>query len=200
MARANEFQEVLDDTEILRLLTLSLDDYFHLLVMKYQRRLLAYAFRNLHHWHDAQDIVQETFIKAYQALADFPAERILQLKLAAWLFTIIYNLCCNKRTRNTVAYASIDQLETRKQFEDTEDGQDRPPEDVIILAQGLEELQALLSQLPDDNREAISLYYIGGLTDSEVAEVRNKPKDTVKSHRQRGLQKLRAMFLHKERL
>jgi RNA polymerase sigma-70 factor (ECF subfamily) len=193
MTRANEFQETLDDSELLKWLALCLDDYFHLLVRKYERRLLAYAFRNVRHWHDAQDIVQETFVRAYQSLTTFPQERILQLKLSSWLFTITYNLCINQLTRNTALHDSIDRPETRKQFEDTAKGQDGSPEDVILPRQDLEALYTLLSQLPGDYREAIALYYIGGLTDAEVAEVRAKPRDTVKSHRLRGVHKLREM-------
>src|SRR5260370_29654773 len=78
--------------EMLDLLATVMDGYFHHLVLSPQQRLYAFALRQVGSPQDAEDIVQESFIRAYHALADYPAERIRIMKLQPWLYKITLNV------------------------------------------------------------------------------------------------------------
>src|SRR5258708_13147032 len=85
--------------DILDLLATDLDRYFHHLVLSTQQRLYAFALRQAGSPQDAEDIVQESFIRAYHALADYPAERIRIMKLQPGLSKITLNLFYRHITR-----------------------------------------------------------------------------------------------------
>src|SRR5437660_6787713 len=81
-----------DEGQVLELLASDLDRYFYRLVLSTQQRLFAFALRHTGNPQDAEDIVQEAFIRAYHALADYPAQRIRILKVQAWLYKITLNV------------------------------------------------------------------------------------------------------------
>src|SRR3990172_11710025 len=78
-----------------------LDRAFPDLVRTLQDGVYSGALRMVGNRHDAEEIAQEAFLRAYRALRDYPAERIRQLSPAAWVWTIAANLCRNHhRTPN----------------------------------------------------------------------------------------------------
>jgi RNA polymerase sigma-70 factor (ECF subfamily) len=140
---------------------------------------------------DAEDLTAETFLRAYRALAGFDAQRIATLQARAWLSTILVN-----QWRNQWRAAS-----RRPTLSDPSAGTDVPlePEDtgpgVEARAEGRDDaraLAALLTTLPQRQREALVLRYIGDLPVAEIAEVMGCPVGTVKSHISRGLSALRS--------
>ena len=88
-----------DEQELLLLVARDLRASFPLLVMRYQGRLVYFARRLTSSTQDAEDIVQEALIGAYVSLENYPPERIVTLKLQAWLYRIVLNVW-NHHSRN----------------------------------------------------------------------------------------------------
>jgi RNA polymerase sigma factor (sigma-70 family) len=129
---------------------------------------------------EAEDLTQETFIRAYRALDGYERERILALQLRPWLWTIAMNLGRNhlrdRSRRPTYVELKVDS------------GED-DPEPIDEAA-----WDARLSQLNAHQRAAVVLRHIGGLGTAEIAEVTGRPEGTVKADIHRGLSRLRQIM------
>src|SRR5438067_2232539 len=115
----------LDDRDLVTLLAIDLNSYFLLLVQTYQQELYAFAVRMARNHQDAEDIVQDTFIRAHAALAKFSTAEIQHLKIRPWLFKITYHLTLNHIKRHGKLHSlhtSIDRLENREALENTDRG------------------------------------------------------------------------------
>jgi RNA polymerase sigma-70 factor (ECF subfamily) len=172
------------------LLATDLDRYFHYLVLSSQQRLYAFVLRHAGSPQDAEDIVQEAFIRAYHALADYPAERIRMMKLLPWLYKITLHVFYrhNSRTRLQCIPLDLSEGSILLAIEDDERGQ---PEKALEEREDLRELETRIACLPEQYRLAVSCYYFEELSYREIAELLNQPVGTVKSHVHRGMQLLR---------
>ena len=94
------------DQELLSLLATDLDGHFRQLVEVYQQRLYLFALRLEGRPDDAEDIVQEAFLRAYYALKGTPTRKVRILKLRQWLYTITLNVfrnCTRKREQPVIS-------------------------------------------------------------------------------------------------
>ena len=88
-----------DDRAITTALVADLDRGFVEMVERYQPGIYSGAYRLLRTPHDAEDVAQETFLRAYRSLSAFDDGRIRSLKPRPWLWTIALNLCRNRWAR-----------------------------------------------------------------------------------------------------
>jgi RNA polymerase sigma-70 factor, ECF subfamily len=129
---------------------------------------------------DAEDLVQETYLKAFRAANQF--QRGTNLK--AWLFTILHNTFRNMRRhdgRNPVDVNS----ETVEQAVDAS-GHEQSPEQILTRATLDADLQAALDALPDAFRQAVWLRDVEEFTYAEIASMLEIPIGTVMSRISRG--------------
>ncbi len=176
--------------DLLDLLATDLDYYFQHLVLSSQQRLYAFALHQTGSPEDAEDIVQEAFIRAYHALADYPAERIRAMKLLPWLYKITLHIFYRHRSAARLQCMPLDLSEDSALLEMEDDGHEQP-EKVLEHREDLRELEALISRLPEQYRAAVNCYYCEELSYREIAELLNQPVGTVKSNVHRGTQLLR---------
>ena len=182
------------DKELKALLASDLPTYFKLLMLTYYKKLITFVSLN-YNQHYAEDIVQEAFINAYNALAKSSAEQIVSMNIRPWLYTITRNLYLNHCTRYIkVPSISTDIQEGRDLLEKTESGQYAPPDKEVEAKETYNELHRCIKRLPDKFRLPVFLHYISELEYQEVAEVLQQPVNTVKSNGLRGLKKLRKMM------
>lgn len=136
-----------------------------------------------------EDITQEVFLRAYRALSSYESARIGQLDLRPWLATITRNLVRNEyRRRDRKPFVSLDGANhTEAMAPDPEPA-----------AHELDELNRILVNLTDAQREAVVLRHIVGLPMREVALTMGCPDGTAKSHVSRGLERLRSTLDEKE--
>jgi len=87
------------EEDLLSMLATDLDYHFSQLVLLYQQRLHSFALRLIDSPQDAEDIVQETFLRAYHALKSYPVLKVRTLRLRQWLFTITLNIFRNRRRK-----------------------------------------------------------------------------------------------------
>ena len=183
-----------DASDLSELLSTDLDRYFPQLVLSSQHRLYAFALRQTNCPQDAEDIVQEAYIRAYHALADYPAERIRLMKLQAWLYKITLNIFYRYANSKHLTRLPLDLSEDSAHLSIEDDGREQP-EKVLEDREALRELEALIAQLPTQYQVAVNCYYFEELSYREIGELLNQPIGTVKSNVHRGTLLLRKTML-----
>ena len=154
---------------------------FDLLVTKYQRKLFRLVSRLVNNQTEAEDVVQETFIKAYRALHQFRGDSAFY----TWLYRIGINTAKNfldnqVRRMQVSADANAGQIEPYEEGENLLRDIDTP-ESVLASKQIAQTVDIAMDDLPDDLRMALSLREIEGLSYDEIASVMNCPIGTVRS-------------------
>jgi len=155
---------------------------FELLVIKYQRRVQRLIGRMVRDVDLVEDIAQETFIRAYRALAQFRGEA----QFYTWLYRIAVNtakksLMDLKRnpTVSENSFKSDDDDETS--FLENELTSSETPDAVLASKEIAQIINAALEALPEELRQAITLREIEGLSYEEISEAMNCPIGTVRS-------------------
>ena len=155
---------------------------FELLVIKYQRRIQRLIGRMVRDVDLVEDIAQETFIRAYRALAQFRGEA----QFYTWLYRIAVNtakkaLMDLKRnpTVSENSFKSDDDDETSPL--ENELTSSETPEAVLASKEIAQMVNAAMDALPEELRQAISLREIEGLSYEEIAEAMSCPIGTVRS-------------------
>lgn len=164
------------DAALARSLAADFDRGFTELVRSHQAGIYAGALRLLWQPQTAEDIAQDTFLRAYRALSGYDDERIRAMRFRPWLWTIALNLCRNHATR-TPATSPLPATE-RTGSEDAEPFDD-------------ERWNSALAGLPDPQRTAVVLRHVADLPISEIAAITGRAEGTVKSDISRGLDRLR---------
>ena len=141
---------------------------------------------------DAEDLVQDTYLKAFRASAQF--ERGTNLK--AWLFTILHNTFRNMRRHDGRSPIDVNS-ETVEQAADVA-GDARTPEQLLTRAALDRELQAALETLPEAFRQAVWLRDVEEFSYAEIAKIMDVPIGTVMSRISRGRRMLHDRLTQKE--
>ena len=168
-----------EDSTITTALVADLDRGFVEMVERYQPGIYSGAYRLLRTPHDAEDVAQETFLRAYRSLATFDASRIQSLQPRPWLWTIALNLCRNRWAR-TKPTASLEASATPASA-------DEEPMDT-------DSWNVRLATLSDHQRTAVVLRHVLDLPVAEIAEITGRPEGTVKADVSRGLNRLRQVL------
>ena len=153
------------------------------LVERYQRRLWWSCLRMLGDPDEADDVVQDTFVRAWERLGDFdPAHRFY-----TWVFTIARNRCLNAlRRRRTWGFLSLSSGDDSPALAARELAEERAEDAELARA-----LEACLEGLPGDQREAFELRHGEGFRYAEIAAVLEVPEGTVMSRLHRAREKMR---------
>ena len=177
-----------DDEVLLSLLATDLDSHFRQLVLLYQQRPYSFALRLTGNPQDAEDIVQETFLRTYHALKSYPELKVLALRLQQWLYTITLNIFRNRQRKPEQQSIPLDTSEDSLLLE-IED-QSRGPDEEAYWHERQRELEVQVASLAEDYRVAITLHYFEDLSFAEIAELLNQPIGTVKVRVHRALRQL----------
>ena len=153
---------------------------FDVLVSKYQRRLMRLVSRLVHDPAEAEDVVQEAFIKAYRALRHFRGDSAFY----TWLYRIGINTAKNflvTQARRTPTSTEND-AQQAEAFDDGEHLRDiNTPESMLASKQIIETVNAAMDLLPIELRTAIVLREIEGLSYEEISDIMACPIGTVRS-------------------
>src|SRR5687768_10146417 len=156
------------------------DDPFTTEALSYVDSLYGTALRLTRRPADAEDLVQDTYLKAFRASAQF--ERGTNLK--AWLFTILHNTFRNMRRHDGRNPIDTDS-EAVEQAMDTS-ATNQTPEQLLTRATLDADLQAALDALPDAFRQAVWLRDVEEFSYAEIAQMIDAPIGTVMSRISRG--------------
>ncbi len=186
------------DADLAEALARDLDGHFERLVRSYQQRIYAFALRLAGGSpQDAEEIAQDAFIRAYRALARYPAERVRAMALRPWLYRIALNAARNRVRTYRPPMVSLDEEGVPEHAVRGADGRDDPAAHAE-RAERSDELAVLVKELPARYRSAVLLRHMAGLSYGEAAAVVGCPVGTVKSDVHRGVQLLRAAMVARE--
>lgn len=155
---------------------------FAALVRQVQRPVYGLCLRLLRTEGEAQEVAQETFLRAYQNLERYDLERPFDL----WVLAIARNLCLDLLRRRS-----------RVQTEDVEEhaqvlpSGDPNAEDKAIEKQERKSLEEAMGMLSAEDREVLALYYVQKRTTKEIAEVIGVAPGTIMARLFRAREKLR---------
>ncbi len=141
---------------------------------------------------DAEDLAQETFIRAYRALATYDHDRKASLRPRGWLATIATNLGRNRARRRTTPTANLETVAEPAATDRDE------PENVAERRDDARRWRARLDRVPARYRRAVELRHVHGLSYAELAEALDRPVGTVKSDVHRGVAALRRILESEE--
>jgi RNA polymerase sigma-70 factor (ECF subfamily) len=153
-------------------------------VLRYQRPIVSFLARMTGDLSAAEDLAQETFVKAFRNLAAFDTTR----RLSSWLFRIAHNAAVDAARRRRPPTVAIDAGDPAHEPAGPDTGD---PVERVALGRAL---ATALASLRHDQRAAIVLRYEDGLPFEDIAHILNIPESTARSHVHRGRKELaRAM-------
>jgi RNA polymerase sigma-70 factor (ECF subfamily) len=160
------------------------------LVRRYERPVYSVLMRVVRRSEDAEDLVQETFVKVFRALDRYDVER----PFSAWIFTIASRLAIDHLRRRRVQTVSLSVGEPGSSGEErTMDVEDTglKPDEITSHHEEESAAAALIDSLPEHYRIVVLLRHQQDLSYEEIAEALNLPLGTVKAriHRARALLK-----------
>ncbi|AEG93951.1 candidate RNA polymerase sigma-24 factor [Ramlibacter tataouinensis TTB310] len=156
---------------------------YELLVIKYQRRIERLIGRMVRDVDLVEDIAQETFIRAYRALAQFRGEA----QFYTWLYRIAVNTAkkalVDLKRDPLVSESALRGNDEEDETSSVENELTSPetPETVLAAKEIAATVNSAMEALPDELRQAVTLREIEGLSYEEIAEVMNCPIGTVRS-------------------
>ena len=186
------YERVMDDATLLAALAADLDAAFETLVRARQDRLYSIALRLLGDPDEAEDAAQDCFIGAYRALGTWDRTRILELRLDAWLATIVVNAARTRLRRRTTG-GRRESLTFLDELDHPAAARSEGPEAHLARREAETAWSVRLLALPDRYRAPIVLRHVDGLGYDEIAVALGRPEGTVKAQVHRGLALLRAM-------
>ena len=150
------------------------------LVRRYQERIYATIYHMTSNHEDANDLAQEAFIKAFQALRSF--------KGGSSFYTWVYRIAVNKtinflKQRKNRAQMSLDDLDFNAEHDPDLVAlvSDKTPRREVALAELQEKLNAAMQKLSEPHRLAVALHDVQGLSHEEIAEIMDCNVGTVRS-------------------
>jgi len=161
---------------------------FEQLVNRYRNRAISVAFQYLHNQEEAKDVVQDAFVKVFQAADSFREGE----KFSPWFFRILINQAINVyRRKKVVHFFSLFQNESDSErnslidtleSENTADGAVNDTKEVVWKG---------IQKIPEKLRHVVVLRDIEGFSEIETGKILNIPIGTVKSRLFHGRRKLR---------
>ena len=176
-----------NDAELIQQILQGDQNAFTSLVNKYQKGVHALVWRKIGDFHIAQEITQDTFLKAYQNLGDLKNHNLF----AGWLYVIAARLCYDWHQKNTMPIEFLDNI-------------DASEVDRVSYSQYIADKQAteadetrrevvkkLLQKLPESERTVITLFYLGEMTIKAIGDFLGISPNTVKSRLSRARNRLK---------
>lgn len=156
------------------------------LIDAHKDRLFAFVWRIVRDHHDAEEICQDAFMRAFSSLEAFRPE----YRFSTWLFTIGYRLCLNWIRRKHAVTGEIDMSVVRTEQVDALE-ELAQSEDARRLKN---EIWNAVDQLSVPQRATVLLYYREGQNCQDISETMQIPVATVKSHLHRARARLRELL------
>ncbi len=153
--------------------------YFSYFVDKYKDIVYSIAFKVLRNREDAEEMAQESFIKAFKSLHTFKGEA----KFSTWLYRITYNNCISEVRKKKIKFVSADDVQISDE-----------PEELNLYGIPAENrakyVKAALEKLPEDEYTLILLYYFDDKSVEEIGEITKMTESNVKVKLFRSRKKL----------
>lgn len=162
---------------------------FEELVELYKDRIYHLAYRMLGRVGDAEDVVQETFLRVYMNLDRYDENQ----KFSTWIYRIGTNLCIDRLRKRKPSYsldAEMPDAEGTDWYSALPSDQDTPEEE-LVLSETQQQIREAIDTLPEKYKSVVVLRYLHDMSLQEIGDVLNMPVTTVKTRVHRGREYLR---------
>lgn len=164
------------DGELVKLVLEGDIESFSELVERYEKLVFSFLLSRLQDWQEVEDIVQETFVKAYRHIASFDCQR----RFAAWLITIARNVLIDSRKKNSRNITSTD-LVTDVLLSESSREMRNQPSDILMRREQFRKVFSMIQELPEEMRTPFLLRVVNELSYQEISETLDLPLQTVKN-------------------
>jgi RNA polymerase sigma-70 factor (ECF subfamily) len=162
---------------------------FEQLVDLYKEKIYYLAYRMLGNRHEAEDIIQETFLRVYMNFDRFDQTQ----KFSTWIYRIATNLSIDRLRKRKASYS----LDAEINQGDGLDGYDRlvseedTPEKQLMITETQIQIRNAIDKLPEKYKSVVVLRYLHDLSLQEISDVLGMPVTTIKTRIHRGREFLR---------
>ena len=176
-----------DDVQLIQRVLEGDDTAFSALVRKYQRSVHALAWRKIGDFHIAEDITQDTFLKAYQKLSTLKEPQ----SFASWLYVITTNHCKAWLRKNRSWAQSLEDTSSAQVEKATYSGYIIEENERVTEETQREVVKKLLAKLQESDRTVITLHYLGGMTYEEISNFLGVSEATIRNRLYRARRRLK---------
>ena len=176
-----------DDVQLIQRVLEGDDTAFSALVRKYQKPVHALAWRKIGDFHIAEDITQETFLKAYQRLSTLKEPQ----SFASWLYVITANHCSTWLRKKRLRTQSLEDTSSAQLERVTYSGYVIEENERMRVETQREVVKKLLAKLKESDRTVITLYYFGGMTYEEISKFLGVSVGAIKNRVYRAQERLK---------
>ncbi len=176
-----------NDVELIHRILDGDDTAFSDLVNKYQKQVHALAWRKIGDFHIAEDITQDTFLKAYQKLASLKKPH----RFAGWLYVIATRCCQAWLRKKRLQTESLEELDSDELEPEAYSRYIAEQEAKAIAETQRQVVKKLLATLPESERTVITLHYFGEMTCEKISEFLGVSANTIKSRLRRARNRLK---------
>ena len=179
-----------DDTKLIQRVLAGDDNAFSVLVRKYQKQVHALAWRKIGDFHIAEEITQDTFLKAYKRLPTLKKPQ----RFVSWLYVIAANCCSSwlrKKRLWTQPLEQVEETDNKQQQKATYSGYIIEENERTAVAAQRDVVKKLLAKLQESERTVITLHYFGEMSCTEIGAFLGVSANTIKSRLRRAQLRLR---------
>ena len=176
-----------NDVELIRCVLAGDETAFSTLVQKYQKQVHALAWRKIGDFHIAEEITQDTFLKAYQKLTTLKQPH----RFAGWLYVIATRCCHDRLRKKRLETESLEEMDNAAIETDAYSRYVADQETKLTVEAQRGVVKRLLAMLPESERTVITLHYFGDMTCERMSEFLGVSVNTVKSRLRRARNRLK---------
>ncbi len=176
-----------NDAELIQQVLKGNQDAFGPLIRKYQKGIHALVWRKIGDFHIAQEITQDTFLKAYQKLGTLKNHN----QFPGWLYVIAANLCADYFRKTPLPEQSLEITDVNEVTQVSYSRYMAEQQAAEADASRREVVKKLLQKLPESERTVMTLYYLGEMTINAISEFLGVSPNTVKSRLSRARNRLK---------
>jgi RNA polymerase sigma-70 factor (ECF subfamily) len=172
------------------------DIAFQTLMRRYEDMIFNFVRQYANNNDDAEDITQDSFFKVWKNIRRFKKGKTFK----PWLFTIARNTALDHvKKKKAFFFSELDDTDNDVNFADTLSDSEPLPDEIFSRAQSASAAVKILETLHPDYRTTLIMRYHQEMTFDEIAQVMNRPMNTVKSWHHRALSKLRELLTHPDK-
>jgi RNA polymerase sigma-70 factor, ECF subfamily len=184
--KATEQSQILDDNELINLIRETKPERYAEVIERYQGKLFAYLYRLVGNREEAEDLLQDVFIKAYKNLNSYDSSR----KFSSWVYRIAHNEAVNfikrKSLKRFISWEDISSTKDKLESSSMEAGAD----DAWIRKESINDVDQAINGLPIKYKQVLLLRYFSDKSYEEISEILGKPVNTVGTLINRAKKKL----------
>jgi RNA polymerase sigma-70 factor (ECF subfamily) len=186
----------LSDNELIVLIRGKNSGLYAEIIERYQGKLFAYLFRLIGNREEAEDLLQDVFIKAYRNINSYDTAR----KFSSWIYRIAHNEAVNfikrRYLKRFISWEDVSSTKDKLEVRSMDDG----PDEIWIKKESVKGVGEAINKLPLKYRQVLLLRYFSDKSYEEISEILGKPLNTVGTLINRAKKKLAEEVLENKKL